>query len=90
MKRFTLALSLLLLILAVGTVSAADSDNQTDSNALITGTVTQCNGTDPFEGAVINVASMDGSTVASGVTGTDGSYFVSFQSPERTFVVSAL
>ena len=66
MKRFTLALSLLLLVLAVGTVSAADSDNQTDSNALITGTVTQCNSTDPFEGAVINVASVNGSSVASG------------------------
>ncbi|AAB85563.1 putative membrane protein [Methanothermobacter thermautotrophicus str. Delta H] len=90
MKRFTLALSILLVILTIGTVSAADSDNQTDSNALITGTVTQCNGTDPFEGAVINVASVNGSSVASGVTGPDGSYSVSFQAADRTFIVSAV
>jgi len=90
MKRFTLALSLLLVILTIGTVSAVDSDNQTDSNALITGTVTQCNSTDPFEGAVINVASVNGSSVASGVTGPDGSYSLSFQSSDRTFIVSAV
>lgn len=72
MRKFTLTLSILLLMVAVGTASAADTDNQTDSNSVITGTVTYCNSTEPFEGAVINVASMNGSNLASGVTGPDG------------------
>ena len=36
------------------------------------------------------MASFDGSNVASGVTGPDGSYSVSFQSADRTFLVSAV
>ncbi|ADL59042.1 DUF11 domain-containing protein [Methanothermobacter marburgensis] len=90
MRKFTLTLALLLLMVAVGTASAADTDNQTDSDSVITGTVTYCNSTEPFEGAVINVASMNGSNLASGVTGPDGRYSVSLQSPDRTFVVSAV
>ena len=90
MRKFTLTLALLLLMVAAGTASAADTDNQTDSDSVITGTVTYCNSTEPFEGAVINVASMNGSNLASGVTGPDGKYSVSLQSPDRTFVVSAV
>ncbi len=90
MKRFTLALSVLLLLLTVGSVSAADYDDQNDSDSLITGTVTYCNGSDPFEGAVIDVTSTAGDRVASTITGPDGTYSVSFSSPERTFIVSAV
>lgn len=90
MRKFTLTLAILLLMVAVGTASAADTESQTDSNSVITGKVTYCNSTEPFEGAVINVASVNGSNVASGVTGPDGAYSVSFKSPDRTFVVSAV
>ncbi|MGB9838598.1 MAG: DUF11 domain-containing protein [Methanothermobacter sp.] len=90
MRKFTLTLAILILMVAAGTASAADTENQTDSDSVITGTVTYCNSTEPFEGAVINVASMNGSNLASGVTGADGRYSVSLQSPDRTFVVSAV
>jgi len=90
MRKFTLTLAILILMVATGTASAADTDNQTDLDSIITGTVTYCNSTEPFEGAVINVASMNGSNLASGVTGPDGRYSIGLQSHDRIFVVSAV
>ncbi|MBC7118985.1 MAG: DUF11 domain-containing protein, partial [Methanobacteriaceae archaeon] len=87
MRKTTITiLVLLLLFLAIGTVSATDKA----PNTFINGTVTYCNSTEPFQGATIDVKSPTGSNIASNTTGPDGKYNISFYSEDNTLIVSAI
>ena len=67
-----------------------DSSNLTSApNTVINGTVTQCQGPGPFEGATIKVKSLAGTILATAVTNAEGKYSASFYSTDNIFQVSA-
>ncbi|HOK73194.1 MAG TPA: DUF11 domain-containing protein [Methanothermobacter sp.] len=86
-RKLAITISLLL-FLAIGTVNAAD--NQTEPNTLISGTVTYCNSTEPFQGAIIDVKTPQGSTITSNITDQNGNYNLSFYSEDNTLIISAI
>ncbi|MGD9627403.1 MAG: carboxypeptidase regulatory-like domain-containing protein, partial [Methanobacteriales archaeon] len=87
-RKLAITISLLLIFLAIGTVNA--TNNQTGSNTFISGTVTYCNSTEPFQGATIDVKTPQGSTITSNITDPNGKYNISFYSTENTLIVSAI
>lgn len=85
-RKLTITLLVsLLLFLAIGTVTAADET----PNTFINGTVTYCNSTEPIQGATVDVKTPTGSSIASNITGPDGTYNISFYSEDNTLIVSA-
>ncbi|MBC7100286.1 MAG: carboxypeptidase regulatory-like domain-containing protein [Methanobacteriales archaeon] len=84
-RKLAITISLLLLFLTIGTVTAADETPNTSIN----GTVTYCNSTEPFQGATIDVKSPQGSNIASNITDQNGKYNISFYSEDNTLIVSA-
>ena len=85
-RKLAIIVSLLLIFLAIGTASAADDT----PNTFINGTVTCCNSTEPIQGATVDVKSPTGSSIASNITGPDGTYNISFYSEDNTLIVSAI
>jgi hypothetical protein len=74
--------------------NTTDSSNLTNTpnivpNTVINGTVTQCQGPGPFEGATIKVKSLAGTVLATAVTNAEGKYSASFYSMDNIFQVSS-
>ncbi|MDI9623629.1 MAG: hypothetical protein QFX38_01905 [Methanothermobacter sp.] len=85
-RKLALTTSVLLFFSVIATAAAADET----PNTFIKGTVTYCNSTEPFQGAIIDVKSPTGSSIASNITGKNGEYNISFYSEENTLIISAI